>query len=336
MSWAAPTCTRAPAAPATTRRRTRTRRSRIGREIVAQWERQPKWRQPEQAAEAPVLDPDELYGIIPDDIKQTFDMREVIGRIVDGSRFHEYKPAYGTTLVCGFAASVGLPRRRSSANNGILFNDSAIKGGHFIELCNQNNTPLLFLQNITGYMVGTRVRGGRHHQGRRQDDHGAVVQPRAEAHRDVPRLLRRRATTACAGVPSTAACCSAGRITRSRSWAASRRPARSRRSSCASSSAPDGRSIRQAMRQLRDGDAAGVRAADLGVLLDLGAVGRRHPRPRRHAQCARHCPVGRAQRAGGCPRKRCVPLLAPAHLPFHTGGRFSAKARGPSCASSDR
>jgi len=125
----------------------------IGREIVAQWERLPKWRAPEQAAEAPLLDADELYGVIPDDIKQTFDMREVIGRIADGSRLHEYKPAYGTTLVCGFAHLWGY-RVGVLANNGILFNDSAIKGAHFIELCNQNNTPMLFLQNITGYMVG--------------------------------------------------------------------------------------------------------------------------------------------------------------------------------------
>jgi 3-methylcrotonyl-CoA carboxylase beta subunit len=125
----------------------------IGREIVAQWERQQKWRTPEQSSEAPLLDADELYGVIPDDIKHTFDMREVIGRIADGSRFHEYKPAYGTTLVCGFAHLWGY-RIGVLANNGILFNDSAIKGAHFIELCNQNNTPLLFLQNITGYMVG--------------------------------------------------------------------------------------------------------------------------------------------------------------------------------------
>jgi 3-methylcrotonyl-CoA carboxylase beta subunit len=125
----------------------------IGREVVALWERAPKWRLPEQPAEAPRLDAEDLYGIIPDDIKQSFDMHEVIGRLVDGSRFHEYKPAYGTTLVCGFAHLWGY-RLGILANNGILFNDSALKGGHFIELCNQNDTPLLFLQNITGYMVG--------------------------------------------------------------------------------------------------------------------------------------------------------------------------------------
>jgi 3-methylcrotonyl-CoA carboxylase beta subunit len=118
----------------------------IGREIVAQWDRPRKWDCQQEAPEDPAYDPEELYGIIPDDIKKQFDMREVIARIVDGSRFHEYQPAYGATLICGFANIL--------ANNGVLFNDSSLKGGHFIELCNQNNTPLVFLQNITGYMIG--------------------------------------------------------------------------------------------------------------------------------------------------------------------------------------
>ncbi len=80
-------------------------------------------------------------------------MREVIARMVDGSRFHEYQPGYGTTLVCGYAHIWGY-KVGIIANNGVLFNDSSLKGAHFIELCNQNNTPLLFLQNITGYMIG--------------------------------------------------------------------------------------------------------------------------------------------------------------------------------------
>ena len=125
----------------------------IGRDIVAQWQHPPKWQVAQQPVEPPIFDPDDLYGVIPDDIKQTFDMREVIARLVDGSRLHEYKPDYGTTLVCGFAYLWGY-RVAILANNGILFNDSAIKGGHFIELANQNDTPLLFLQNITGYMIG--------------------------------------------------------------------------------------------------------------------------------------------------------------------------------------
>lgn len=126
----------------------------IGREIVAQWEKPTKWAAQQDAPEPPLYDPDELYGIIPDDIKKTFDMREVIARIVDGSRFHEYQPSYGQTLVCGFANIWGY-KVGILANNGVLFNDSSLKGGHFVELCNQNNTPLLFLQNITGYMVGS-------------------------------------------------------------------------------------------------------------------------------------------------------------------------------------
>jgi len=125
----------------------------IGREVVSQWQASRKLPFERAAVEPPIYDPDELYGILPEDIKQGFDMREVIARLVDGSRFHEYKPDYGTTLVCGFANLWGW-RVGILANNGILFNDSSKKGGHFIELCNQNDTPMLFLQNITGYMVG--------------------------------------------------------------------------------------------------------------------------------------------------------------------------------------
>lgn len=125
----------------------------IGREIVAQWDQQKKCDIQRDTPEDPAYDPEELYGILPDDIKKQFDMREVIARIVDGSRFHEYQPNYGTTLVCGFANIWGF-KVGILANNGVLFNDSSLKGAHFMELCNQNNTPLVFLQNITGYMVG--------------------------------------------------------------------------------------------------------------------------------------------------------------------------------------
>lgn len=125
----------------------------IGREIVAQWDRPQKWPIQREAIEPPAYDPQELYGILPDDIKKQFDMREIIARIVDGSRFHEYQPSYGATLVCGFANIWGF-KVGIVANNGVLFNDSSLKGGHFIELCDQNSTPLVFLQNITGYMIG--------------------------------------------------------------------------------------------------------------------------------------------------------------------------------------
>ncbi len=96
---------------------------------------------------------EELYGIVPADLRRPFEVREVIARLVDGSRFHEFKARYGTTLVCGFARIFGYPVG-IVANNGILFSESALKGAHFIELCGQRGVPLLFLQNITGFMVG--------------------------------------------------------------------------------------------------------------------------------------------------------------------------------------
>jgi 3-methylcrotonyl-CoA carboxylase beta subunit len=125
----------------------------IGREIVGQWEKTTKWQVRMDAVEAPYYDPDDLYGILPTDIKKSFDMKEVIARIVDGSRFHEYQPVYGTTMICGFANIWGY-KVGILGNNGVIFNDSALKAAHFIELCNQNNTPILFLQNVTGFMVG--------------------------------------------------------------------------------------------------------------------------------------------------------------------------------------
>jgi 3-methylcrotonyl-CoA carboxylase beta subunit len=125
----------------------------IARDIVAQLRRPAKTAIDQERAEPPAYDPEELYGIIPRDVKVQFDMREVIARMVDGSRFHEYQPAYGTTLVCGFGRIWGY-KVGFLANNGVLFNDSSLKGTHFMELCNANHTPLVFLQNITGYMVG--------------------------------------------------------------------------------------------------------------------------------------------------------------------------------------
>ena len=98
-------------------------------------------------------DPAELYDVVPADPRTPYDVREVIRRIVDGSRFHEFKALYGETLVCGFARIWGYPVG-ILANNGILFSESALKGAHFIELCNQRGMPLVFLQNITGFMVG--------------------------------------------------------------------------------------------------------------------------------------------------------------------------------------
>jgi 3-methylcrotonyl-CoA carboxylase beta subunit len=105
------------------------------------------------AVEEPHEDPETLYDVVPTDTRTPYDVREVIRRVVDGSRMHEFKKLYGETLVCGFARIHGYPVG-IIANNGILFSESALKGAHFIELCNQRGIPLVFLQNITGFMVG--------------------------------------------------------------------------------------------------------------------------------------------------------------------------------------
>lgn len=113
----------------------------------------------QRAPRAPRLSEQELHGIVPADARHPFDVREVIGRIVDDSELDEFKAAYGTTLVCGFAHLHGFPVG-IVANNGILFSESALKGAHFIELCSQRNVPLVFLQNITGFMVGRKYETG--------------------------------------------------------------------------------------------------------------------------------------------------------------------------------
>jgi 3-methylcrotonyl-CoA carboxylase beta subunit len=107
----------------------------------------------------PLYPANELHGIIPADPRKPFDVRDVIARIVDGSEFDEFKALYGTTLVCGFAHIFGYPVG-IIANNGILFSESALKGAHFIELCAQRGIPLVFLQNITGFMVGKKYEAG--------------------------------------------------------------------------------------------------------------------------------------------------------------------------------
>lgn len=126
------------------------------RRIIANLNYQKKGVVVMRESQAPLLDPQELYGIIPADSRYPFDVREIISRIVDNSEFDEFKALYGKTLVCGFAHIWGIPVG-IIANNGILFSESALKGAHFIELCTQRGIPLLFLQNITGFMVGSKV-----------------------------------------------------------------------------------------------------------------------------------------------------------------------------------
>jgi 3-methylcrotonyl-CoA carboxylase beta subunit len=135
---------------------------------------------PEHAQRAPgrreraggaALRPGELYGVLPKDNRTPYDVREVIARLVDGSRFHEFKALYGTTLVCGFAHIHGYPVG-IVANNGILFSESARRARTSSSSATSASIPLLFLQNITGFMVGRAVRERRHRQGRRQDGAG--------------------------------------------------------------------------------------------------------------------------------------------------------------------
>ncbi len=131
----------------------------IARSIFANLPRARKFPLDHEETEDPAYDPAELYGVIPRDTRVPYDVHEVIARIVDGSRFHEFKARYGPTLVTGFARIhgyiVGIV-----ANNGVLFSESALKGTHFIELCSQRKIPLIFLQNITGFMVGKKYEQG--------------------------------------------------------------------------------------------------------------------------------------------------------------------------------
>ena len=127
----------------------------VARTIVSNLNRQKPQTVVMKEVEEPKFPASELYGVIPVDTRKPFDVREVIARVVDGSHFDEFKARYGTTLVCGFTHIYGMPVG-IIANNGILFSESALKGAHFIELCCQRKIPLVFLQNITGFMVGRK------------------------------------------------------------------------------------------------------------------------------------------------------------------------------------
>ena len=130
--------------------------------------------------EDPYYDPDELYGIVPADLRKSFDIKEIIARLVDGSRFQEFKELFGNTIVCGFARIMGYPVG-ILANNGVLFSESSLKGAHFISLCAMRKIPLVFLQNITGFIVG------------KQYEHGGIAKDGAKlvhavANADVPKF----------------------------------------------------------------------------------------------------------------------------------------------------
>lgn len=132
---------------------------RMCREVISHLNQHKRGPGPTEPPDEPIYDPEELLGIVSRDLKSSFDMREVIARIVDGSRFEDFKPLYGPTLVCGWASIMGYPIG-ILGNNGALFSESSEKASQFIQLCNQINVPLLFLHNITGYIVGTDFEQG--------------------------------------------------------------------------------------------------------------------------------------------------------------------------------
>jgi acetyl-CoA carboxylase carboxyltransferase component len=152
----------------------------IARNIVETLDPSQKFQLDIKEPEDPHYDPQEIYGIVPKDLRKPFEMREIIARIVDGSRFQEFKELYGQTLVCGFARIMGYPVG-ILANNGVLFSESSLKGAHFVTLCSQRKIPIIFLQNITGFIVG------------KEYEHGGIAKDGAKlvhavANADVPKF----------------------------------------------------------------------------------------------------------------------------------------------------
>ncbi len=131
----------------------------IARNIIVNLNRPKSFQLEMSESEEPYYDPEELYGVVSNDLRKPYDIREVIARIVDGSRFHEFKELYGATLVTGFAKIMGYPVG-IIGNNGVLFSESSQKGAHFIELCSERKIPLIFLQNISGFIVGRQYEAG--------------------------------------------------------------------------------------------------------------------------------------------------------------------------------
>jgi acetyl-CoA carboxylase carboxyltransferase component len=152
----------------------------IARNIVETLDRQQKFPLDMAEPEDPYYDPEEIYGIVPTDVRKPYNIKDVIARLVDGSRFQEFKELYGQTIVCGFARIMGYPVG-IVANNGVLFSESAVKGAHFVTLCSMRKIPLIFLQNITGFIVG------------KQYEHGGIAKDGAKlvhavANADVPKF----------------------------------------------------------------------------------------------------------------------------------------------------
>ena len=274
------------------------------REAVAHANVRPHDAWPRRAPRAPARERDAIYGIVPVDARTAYDVRDVIACITDGSEFAEFKERYGTTLVCGFAHIDGHPAG-ILANNGILFGESALKGTHFIELCTRRNTPLVFLQNITGFMVGKDYERGGIAKGRRKARHRRRERERAEIHGRDRRQLRRRqlrdvrSRVLPESALDVAECAHLGDGRRAGSLdAAHGAPGRGR---CA-------RRCRAS--RLQSADSRKVRIRGKSVLRNGTPVGRRHHRSGRHARRTRARSRCRALRADATDDIRHLPHVA--------------------------
>ncbi len=266
---------------------------RLGREIVSRFH----WRKlgppPSPHAPEPRYDPEEILGIIPPDPKVPFDPREVLARTVDGSEFDEYKPLYGTSLVTGWAAIHGYPVGVLANHRGVLFSEEAKKASEFILLANQTDTPLVFLQNTTGYMVGTD-----YEQGGIIKDGAKMIN--AVTNSAVPHLTINMASSFGAGNYGMSGRAYdprlmfawPGREARRHGRGAARRGHVDRRPGLG---AEPGQAVRRGRRR---GPHPRDRGADRGRVARLlrlrAALRRRHRRPPRHPHRARHVPLRRA------------------------------------------
>jgi 3-methylcrotonyl-CoA carboxylase beta subunit len=307
----------------------------IAREIVAHLNRRKPMPVAVRDPIAPRYAADELYGIIPKDTRRPFDIREVIARVADGSELQEFKARYGKTLVTGFAHIHGYPVG-IVANNGILFGESALKGAHFIELCNQRNIPLVFLQNITGFMVG------------RKYEHGGIAKDGAKMVTAVACSHVPKFTVVIGGSFGAGNYAMCGRAYGARflwMWPNARISVMGGEQ--AASRACDGEARRPRSRgsvlergrgrRVQGADPRAVRAPGSPLLRQRPPLGRRHHRSGRHPPGARTRPFRQPQRADRTIELRRVPHVVHRQAPTHgliaqdhpQGGHRSRRARAP-------
>ena len=245
--------------------------------------------------EEPAYDPHEIYGVVSADVRKPYDVREVIARLVDGSRFDEFKERYAPTIVTGFARLHGF-LVGIIANNGVLFSESALKATHFIELCNLRGIPLVFLQNITGFMVG------------KQYERGGIAKDGAKMVHAVANSVVPKFTVIIGGSFGAGNYGMCGRAYEPRflwMWPNARISVMGGEQAAGVLATVKREQLARENKTLvgrrrtadSPADSRQVRAGRLAVLLDRAALGRRHPRPGADAQHARAGALGRVQRA---------------------------------------